>query len=54
MKNTLYMPGINTCLIMKNTLNVTVTALAVHFYVKPLITIVYEIWFINKFALQWS
>ncbi len=44
--------GINTCLILQNTLNVTVTALAVHSYVKHLITIVYEIWYINKLALQ--
>ncbi len=44
--------GINTCLILQNTLNVTVTALAVHSYIKHLITIVYEIWYINKLALQ--
>ncbi len=39
-------------LILQNTLDVTVTALAVHSYVKHLITIVYEIWYINKLALQ--
>ncbi len=44
--------GINKCLILQNTLDVTVTALAVHSYVKHLITIVYEIWYINKLALQ--
>ncbi len=46
--------GINTRLILQNTLDVTVTALTVHSYVKHLITIVYEIWYINKLALQWS
>jgi len=48
--------GINTCLILQNTLSVTVTALTVqnkreHQLRKHLITIVYEIWYINKLAL---
>ncbi len=38
-------------LILQNTLDVTVTDLAVHSYVKHLITIVYGIWY-NKLALQ--
>ncbi len=38
--------GKNTCLILQNTLTV------IHSYVKYLITFVYEIWYINKLALQ--